>query len=69
MFRTWASHGILSHASIMQQDQVSALQYMASGSKLPIVSDQYGIKADHQIRTSVETDMGKLHVVLSDNRL
>ena len=38
------------HASIMQQDQVlGPCDTLASGSKLPMFPDQYGMQADHQL--------------------
>lgn len=37
------------HASIMEQDQTSALRFIGRRLKATHVSDQYGIQADHQI--------------------
>lgn len=54
------------HASIMQQDQVSALQYIGKRLEATHVSDQYGIKADHQIPYFGETDWESFMWVLSE---
>ena len=54
------------HASIMQQDQVSALRYIGKRLKATHVSDQYGIKADHQIPYFGETDWESFMWVLSE---
>lgn len=54
------------HASIMQQDQVSSLRYIGKRLKATHVSDQYGIKADHQIPYFGETDWASFIGVLSE---
>lgn len=56
------------HASIMEQDQISALKMIGSRLKATHVSDHYGIRADHQIPYFGETKWETFLPVLKEIR-